>query len=67
MLTSDGVLRKISENMEVIRGYGVRRIGLFGSYALGGQKIESDVDVLVEFKGKKTFDRSIIIWGLNCF
>jgi len=65
MLTSEGILRKISENMEVIRGYGVRRIGLFGSYALGSQKIESDVDVLVEFeKGKKTFDNYM---GLKLF
>lgn len=29
--------------------YGVREIGVFGSYARGGQKTQSDVDILVEF------------------
>ncbi len=36
---------------------GVRRCGLFGSFARGEQNEESDVDILVEFKeGQKTFD-----------
>jgi len=56
MLTS-GVILKNSEKMEDIRKYGVKRIGLFGSYAMGSQKVKSDIDILVEFeKGKKTFD-----------
>jgi len=57
MLTSKLIIQKISERMEEIRKYGVKKIGLFGSYAKGSQRIESDVDILVEFeKGKKTFD-----------
>lgn len=57
MLTSEAVLKKISENRGVIEGYGVKNIGLFGSYAQGTQKKSSDVDILVEFEeGKKTFD-----------
>lgn len=44
-------------NMEKIRGYGVRRIGLFGSYSRGEQTETSDVDILVEFEDdEKTFD-----------
>lgn len=43
--------------MEKIRGYGVRRIGLFGSYCRGEQTETSDVDILVEFEDdEKTFD-----------
>lgn len=43
--------------MEKIRGYGVRRIGLFGSYSRGEQTETSDVDILVEFEDdEKTFD-----------
>ena len=65
MLTSEVILRKISENMKAIRGYGVKRIGLFGSYALGSQRAESDIDIVVEFKkGKKTFDNYM---GLKLF
>ena len=37
--------------------FGVKRIGIFGSFARGEQKRTSDVDVLVEFAhGKATFD-----------
>lgn len=32
-----------------IRNFGVRRIGLFGSWIRGEGKPESDIDVLVEF------------------
>jgi len=65
MLSSDVILRKIRENMDVIRGFGVRRIGLFGSYARGEQRPDSDVDILVEFEdGMKTFDNYM---GLKIF
>jgi len=57
MLTSKDVLRKIKENRDKIKRFGVKRIGLFGSYARGEQRIERDVDIVVEFeKGKATFD-----------
>jgi uncharacterized protein len=36
---------------------GVRQLGLFGSFARGEQRPDSDVDLLVEFApGQKTFD-----------
>ncbi len=57
MLTSGEVLRKIKENRDKIKRFGVKRIGLFGSYARGEQRAESDVDIVVESeKGKATFD-----------
>ena len=34
--------------------FGVKRIGLFGSFARGDQKEASDIDILVEFE-KPTF------------
>ena len=40
-----------------IRSFGVRRLGLFGSFARQGQGPGSDVDLLVEFEpGAKSFD-----------
>jgi len=37
--------------------YGVKRIGIFGSFAREEQRPDSDIDVLVDFKeGAKTFD-----------
>ena len=48
------ILRKLEENSEKIHGFGVRRLGIFGSYARGEQTETSDIDFLVEFE-KKTF------------
>jgi uncharacterized protein len=48
-MTRDEILRKLEENREAIRGFGVRRLGIFGSYARGEQKEASDIDFLVEF------------------
>ncbi len=57
MLTYEEILEKIEENRERIRKYGVKRIGVFGSFVSREQSSESDIDILVEFeKGKKTFD-----------
>ena len=37
--------------------YGVKRIGIFGSFAREEQRADSDIDVLVDFEeGAKTFD-----------
>ena len=38
MLTSEAILRKLEENREEIKRFGVRRIGLFGSYVRGEQR-----------------------------
>jgi predicted nucleotidyltransferase len=42
------------------RGYlsqmGVKSLALFGSVARGESRADSDVDVLVEFEGRATFD-----------
>ena len=57
MLDANAILKRIEENINVIRSYGVKRIGVFGSYIKGKQKPDSDIDILVEFeKGKKNFD-----------
>lgn len=53
----ENIIRLLEMNIEKIRGYGVRRIGLFGSYSRGEQTETSDVDILVEFEDdEKTFD-----------
>lgn len=37
--------------------YGVKTLALFGSMARGDDREGSDVDILVTFEGKPTFDR----------
>ena len=51
----DRVLQLINQNKDALRRYGVRRIGLFGSFARNQATDASDLDFLVEFE-KKTFD-----------
>ena len=45
----------LEKNTDTIRGFGVRRLGLFGSFAKGEASDMSDIDFLVEFE-RKTFD-----------
>ena len=58
--TKENVLELIRSNQDKIRSYGVRKLGLFGSFVRGEQKPESDIDLLVEFQqDKKSFDNFI--------
>jgi len=57
MSEKDRIIKALRDNTGEINSFGVKRIGLFGSYAGGRQNAGSDVDVLIEFsKGKKGFD-----------
>lgn len=50
------VLELLSGNKVKLQGFGVSRIGIFGSFVREEQTKFSDIDLLVEFeKGKKTF------------
>ena len=43
-----------------IKSFGVKRIGIFGSFVRGEEKEESDINIIVEFKeGKKNFNNFI--------
>ena len=56
MLTSrDAVLKLIEQNQATLRRLGVRRLGLFGSYARGEAVPGSDLDFVVELS-EKSFD-----------
>ncbi len=57
MLTADSILGALAEHRERIRSHGVRRIGLFGSFARGEEREGSDIDILIEFEeGERSFD-----------
>lgn len=57
MLTYKNILTKLEENKAILKKFGVKKIGLFGSYLRKEQKSTSDIDILVEFeKNKITFD-----------
>ncbi len=58
--TKEDLLSLIRAHREQIEAFGVSRLGIFGSFARGQPREESDVDVLVEFlPGHKTFNAFI--------
>lgn len=58
--TREEIVKILDENRTQLRAFGVKRLGLFGSFVRGEQRADSDVDMLVEFEpGQKTFDNFI--------
>lgn len=65
MLSKEFIKDGISSNSQLIRQYGISKIGLFGSYSKQEQKEESDIDILVDFQeDKETFDNFMAICDL---
>jgi len=55
-MTAEEIRNRIAACSADISALGVRRLSLFGSVVRGEADEDSDVDVLVEFDGKATFD-----------
>ena len=53
--TRQQILAVLSANVDLLKKQGVRRIGLFGSFARNQGRVRSDLDFLVEFE-RPTFD-----------
>ena len=51
MRSKEEIIKILKKEFPVITDkYGVKKIGIFGSYARGEQNIRSDVDILVQFE-----------------
>jgi len=56
-LTKDFILETIKKSHDHLSSFGIRTIGLFGSYVRNEATPESDIDILVEFDTqKRTYD-----------
>lgn len=55
MNSRSDIFTLLDKHREEIRAFGVRELGIFGSFARGEQTDKSDVDVLVEMD-LRTFD-----------
>ena len=55
VLSKHFIKQTLVENRETLRKYGVKQIGLFGSYVNGTAHTKSDIDLLVELE-RSTFD-----------
>jgi len=55
--TKEFIFQRIKDEREKLALFGVKNIGLFGSFVKGSQTSLSDIDILVEFMPEKhTFD-----------
>lgn len=58
--TKQDVLTILRDNHDKIKTFGVKKLGLFGSFTREAQQGDSDIDLLVEFEpDQKTFDNFI--------
>lgn len=57
-MTLDGIKEALKRRYDYLKKrFGVKEIGIFGSYVRKEQEESSDIDILVEFKdGYRTFD-----------
>lgn len=56
-MTKNEILAKLRQQQTMITSFGVKSLAIFGSVTRDEAKPESDLDILVEFEGKVTFDR----------
>jgi predicted nucleotidyltransferase len=65
-LSLEAVRNFLYESKERIREkFGVRKIGIFGSYVRGNEKATSDIDILIEFEEDKVTFKNYM--GLKFF
>lgn len=50
VLNKNFIKKTLSDNRETLKKYGVKQIGLFGSYVNGTASALSDIDLLVELE-----------------
>ncbi|HSI74764.1 MAG TPA: nucleotidyltransferase family protein [Lunatimonas sp.] len=63
MTTKDNILTKLKSNKLELTKFGVRNVGLFGSYLHDEQSSESDIDLLVDFEPEKeNFDNYMAVY-----
>ena len=56
-MSRDEIVKSIQAHRAQLDELGVASLALFGSAARGETREDSDVDVLVQFEGRTTFDR----------
>lgn len=65
MLTKDNILNALRTNKQKLKKFGIRDVGLFGSYINTEQSFKSDIDLLIDFEPEKeNFDNFMAVYDL---
>lgn len=65
MTTKEHILKTLKSNKLKLSKFGIRNVGLFGSYIRNEQSNESDIDLLIDFEpGKESFDNYMEVYDL---
>lgn len=65
MTTKEYILSIIRENKKELSRFGIRKVGLFGSYVRGDESEKSDIDLLVDFDpALENFDNFMAVCDL---
>jgi predicted nucleotidyltransferase len=65
MITKEYIISAIRSNKPELLRFGVKDIGLFGSYARGEQLKTSDIDILIDFEpDKENYDNYMAVYDI---
>ncbi|MFM2214418.1 MAG: hypothetical protein RL427_1681 [Bacteroidota bacterium] len=65
MTTKEDILKTLKSNKIKLSKFGIRNVGLFGSYLRDEQSSESDIDLLIDFEPEKeNFDNYMAVYDL---
>jgi predicted nucleotidyltransferase len=65
MITKEQIVKAISSTKPELQRFGIRNIGLFGSYVRGEQTKISDIDILIDFEPEKeNYDNYMAVYDI---
>lgn len=65
MTTKDYILTTIKTNKPELTKFGIKSIGLFGSYVRSEQSTKSDIDILIDFEpDKESYDNFMAVYDI---
>jgi predicted nucleotidyltransferase len=65
MITKEQIVRSITSTKPELERFGIRNIGLFGSYVRGEQTKKSDIDILIDFEPEKeNYDNYMAVYDI---
>jgi predicted nucleotidyltransferase len=65
MTTKENILLTLKSNKLKLSKFGIRKVGLFGSYIRNEQSTDSDIDLLIDFEPEKeNFDNLMAVYDI---